>query len=170
MGSYASHFLALSEQSYFFYKREQLETEVQSNERKGKATMVSSEHIKALYVAIPLYIVMLVASAYWAHTRMEKMTSTGTTDHISAHYLGGRSFGPLVTAGTIFASLFSGYTAIGIPNEAYNKGWTALRWMPTTAAIVMGYFGTALRLRKLSLIRNHQSPVNFITDVTSHKC
>jgi Na+/proline symporter len=164
MGSYASHFLALSEQSYFFYKREQRETEVQSNERKGKATMVSSEHIKALYVAIPLYIVMLVASAYWAHTRMEKMTSTGTTDHISAHYLGGRSFGPLVTAGTIFASLFSGYTAIGIPNEAYNKGWTALRWMPTTAAIVMGYFGTALRLRKLSLIRNHQSPVDFITD------
>jgi sodium/proline symporter len=95
---------------------------------------------------------------------MEKMTSTGAADHLSAHYLGGRSFGPIITAGTIFASLFSGYTVVGIPDEAYNKGWTSLRWMPTTCGIVLSYIVTGLRLRKLSLIRNHQSPIDFITD------
>ena len=30
--------------------------------------------------------------------------------------------------------------------------------------IVMGYFGTGIRLRKSALLRNHQSPVDFITD------
>ena len=32
------------------------------------------------------------------------------------------------------------------------------------AAIVWGYFGTGIRLRKASNIRNHQSPVDFISD------
>jgi Na+/proline symporter len=34
----------------------------------------------------------------------------------------------------------------------------------TSSAIVWGYFGTGIRLRKASNIRNHQSPVDFITD------
>jgi SSS family solute:Na+ symporter len=40
----------------------------------------------------------------------------------------------------------------------------SLRWMPTLASIVFGYMGTSLRLRKASILRNHQSPVDFITD------
>jgi Na+/proline symporter len=83
---------------------------------------------------------------------------------LTAHYLGGRDFGPLLTAGTVFASLFSGYTVIGVPNEAFRNGWSALRWMPTLMSIATGYFGTGLRLRKSSMLRNHQSPVDFITD------
>ena len=75
-----------------------------------------------------------------------------------------QTFGPFLTAGTVFASIFSGYTVVGIPNEAYNKGWTALRWMPLLFSIFIGYFGTSLRLRKASNIRNHQTPVDFITD------
>jgi Na+/proline symporter len=69
-----------------------------------------------------------------------------------------------LTAGTLFASLFSGYTVIGVPNEAFKLGWLSIRWLPTLMAIVTGYFGTGLRLRKSSLLRNHQSPVDFITD------
>ena len=36
--------------------------------------------------------------------------------------------------------------------------------MPYLFSIFFGYFGTALRLRKASNIRNHQTPVDFITD------
>lgn len=36
--------------------------------------------------------------------------------------------------------------------------------MPSLSGIVFGYLGTSLRLRKASLLRNHQSPVDFITD------
>lgn len=126
--------------------------------------MVSSEHRELLYIIIPIYFGMLALSAAWAYRRMHKMNRDGVSDHLSSHYLGGRSFGPLLTAGTVFASLFSGYTVVGIPNEAYKLGWYALRWLPTTALIGFGYYGTGLRLRKASMVRNHQSPVDMITD------
>ncbi|CAB9516352.1 Sodium/proline symporter [Seminavis robusta] len=114
--------------------------------------MVSSEHRDWLYVAIPIYFVMLAGSAAWAYKRMERMNHEGVSDKLSSHYLGGRSFGPLLTAGTVFASLFSGYTVVGIPNEAYKLGWYAIRWMPTTALIAFGYYGTGLRLRRASMV------------------
>ncbi|KAL7506888.1 hypothetical protein ACHAXN_004100 [Cyclotella atomus] len=126
--------------------------------------MVAEQHLPGLYISVPIYFVLLGGCAYWAHRRMERMEHEHTADKLSAHYLGGKDFGPWMTAGTIFASLFSGYTVIGVPNEAYNTGWAALRWMSTIWAIVWGYFGTGIRLRKASNIRNHQSPVDFISD------
>ncbi|KAL7554436.1 hypothetical protein ACHAWF_017879 [Thalassiosira exigua] len=96
---------------------------------------------------------------------MERMEHDNVTDKLAAHFLGGQNFGPLMTAGTVFASLFSGYTVIGVPNEAYStKGWSSLRWIGITWSVIWGYMGTGIRLRKSSNIRNHQSPVDFITD------
>eukprot|EP00523_Entomoneis_sp_CCMP467_P001185 CAMPEP_0168750260 /NCGR_PEP_ID=MMETSP0724-20121128/17173_1 /TAXON_ID=265536 /ORGANISM="Amphiprora sp., Strain CCMP467" /LENGTH=730 /DNA_ID=CAMNT_0008798261 /DNA_START=26 /DNA_END=2218 /DNA_ORIENTATION=+ len=125
--------------------------------------MVSAENRTGLYVSIPVYFVVLGLSALWAYKRLEKMTTAGT-DHLSGHYLGGRAFGPLLTAGTVFASLFSGYTVVGIPNEAYRSGFYSFRWMPATAMILLGYICTGLRLRKASMVRNHQTSADFITD------
>ena len=85
----------------------------------------------------------------------------------SGHYLGGRAFGPILIAGTVFASLFSGYTVVGIPNESFKGGFQGFRWMPSTAYIAAGYIGTGVRLRKASMVRNHASPVDFITGMYS---
>ena len=126
--------------------------------------MVSEENRNGLLITVPLYFAFLAGAAYWAYKRIENMKHEGVSDKLTAHYLGGRDFGPLLTAGTLFASLFSGYTVIGVPNEAFRNGWASLRWIPTLFTIVTGYFGTGLRLRKASLLRNHQSPVDFITD------
>mmetsp|Transcript_5352 Transcript_5352/g.8452 ORF Transcript_5352/g.8452 Transcript_5352/m.8452 type:complete len:135 (-) Transcript_5352:15-419(-) len=126
--------------------------------------MVAEEHLTGLYVTIPVYFCFLGLATYWAYRRMGRMSHEGVNDKLSAHYLGGRDFGPLMTAGTMFASLFSGYTVVGVPNEAFALGWQSLRWIPSLAGINFGYFGTGFRLRKASQIRNHQSPVDFITD------
>lgn len=48
--------------------------------------------------------------------------------------------------------------------EAFTTGWISVRWIVSSAGIITGFVGTGLRLRKASLIRNHQSPVDFITD------
>jgi len=53
---------------------------------------------------------------------------------------------------------------VGVPNEAFRTGWLSLRWLTTAAFVGVGYFGTGARLRKASLVRNHQSPTDFITD------
>ena len=81
---------------------------------------LSEEHMIGLYIAIPIYFALLCGASYWAHRRMERLVHNDISDTLSAHYLGGRTFGRLLTAGTTFASIFSGYTVIGIPQEAYN--------------------------------------------------
>ena len=117
-----------------------------------------------LYITIPLYFCILGIVAWISYRRIQRMQSDGVADQLTSHYLGGRAFGEITIAGTVFASLFSGYTVIGIPNEAFRRGFYAFRWMPSTAYIAMGYIGTGVRLRKASVVRNHHTPVDFITD------
>lgn len=126
--------------------------------------MVSQENRLGLYVAIPLYFAILGIAAILSHKRVKQMERNAQTDQLSAHYLGGRSFGPIVIAGTIFASQFSGYTVVGVPNESFRNGFVGFRWMATFPAIVLGFVCTGMRLRKASLVRNHSTPVDFITD------
>ena len=72
--------------------------------------LVSEENRMGLYIAIPVYFVLLLGCAFWARRKMEQMSHDHVHDKFSAHYLGGRQFGPIMTAGTLFASLFSGYS------------------------------------------------------------
>lgn len=95
---------------------------------------------------------------------MQQIKKNKKTDPLSAYYLGGRSFGPLLTAGSLFATLYSGYTISGIPNEAFRTGWMALHWMPMFFTVAIALMGTGYRLRKAGAARNHSSPVDFITD------
>jgi hypothetical protein len=119
-------------------------------------TMVATEHLTGLYIAIPCYFLLLIGATYWAYIQTERIKHVGMNDHVSkiffwlffspalpfpplhfrcfprmmltvfsvlafvvvvvlsrvvqlsAHYLGGRDFGPILTAGTLYASLFSG--------------------------------------------------------------
>jgi len=123
-----------------------------------------------LYAAVPLYVLLMVSVGLNAwrsnRRRSRKLAREGGTvaDAISAHYLGGRQLQVFTTMMTLFASLFSGYTVIGVPNEAFEHGWFALRWTPTAWMICIGQVGTSVRLRKASSLRQHQSPTDFITD------
>jgi len=152
--------------------------------------MVSAEYRTELIVSILAYFTILMIATFWAKRRMEKFVNTNITagpqsssfntnatagpqsssssftvqTKLEAHYLGGRTFGPIMTAGTLFASLFSGYTVIGIPDEAFRSGWLALRWMPTEAYLCAALVGTGIRLRKVAEVRRHQTPSDFITD------
>eukprot|EP00934_Nitzschia_sp_Nitz4_P007977 Nitzschia sp. Nitz4//scaffold63_size106090//55387//57396//NITZ4_004393-RA/size106090-processed-gene-0.143-mRNA-1//-1//CDS//3329555984//7967//frame0 len=127
--------------------------------------MVSDDNRFGLVITVPLYFCFLGSAAYWGYLRMERMDNHDhVDDKLSAHFLGGKQFGPWLLAGTIFASLFSGYTVIGVPNQAYDAGFTAASWMPSLMCVVVGYTGTGMRLYRTSAIRNHQTPVDFITD------
>jgi sodium/proline symporter len=140
--------------------------QLDQNEITGEEEGEGGVH-RGLYVTIPIYFVLLLGCAIWANrTNRRQALRNGATvaDTLSSHYLGGRSMGPILTTGSIFASFFSGYTVVGIPNEAYLHGFTALRWLAATMAIVVGYVGTGLRLRKAAVVRNHKTPLDFITD------
>ena len=126
--------------------------------------MVAEENRTGLYVAIPLYFTVLGVVAVFSHRRLKRMEQNCKTDMLTGHYLGGRSFGPLIIAGTIFASIFSGYTVVGVPDESYRKGFYGVRWLTSFAYINFGFICTGVRLRKASLVRNYSTSVDFITD------
>ena len=134
--------------------------------------MVKTSNQIGLYLAIPLYLGVMGLAALKAWRAGQRRAAAAvardgvlTVDgEMSSHFLGGRSFGVFVTTMTLFASLFSGYTVIGVPNEAFEHGWFALRWTPTAWMICIGQVGTSVRLRKASSLRQHQSPTDFITD------
>lgn len=85
-------------------------------------SLLSEENMTGLYVAIPVYFCCLAVVAWLSSRTNSKQLAAGEADHVTSHFLAGRSFGPVITAGTVFASLFSGYTVVGIPNEAFAKG------------------------------------------------
>ena len=82
----------------------------------------------------------------------------------SAHYSGGKSYGSLLTFLTLFSTLFSGYTVLGVPQEGADLGFFALRWMyvafPATAALAM----FVPRLRRLAVERHYNSLGDLIAD------
>ena len=123
--------------------------------------MVSADNRTGLYATIPIYFALLGGCAYYAHRRIAHVPDS---QKVTAHYLGERDFGWLITAGTFFASLFSGYTVVGVPNSAFKSGFFITWWIPSLMSVVAGMFGTGLRMRRCSVERDHQSPVDFITD------
>ena len=50
-------------------------------------------------------------------------------------------------------------------NLQFNNGWKELEWVAMNALIVFVFAGAAPRIRKASLVRNHQTPSDFITDM-----
>jgi len=124
-----------------------------------------------LYVAIPVYFCILAGAAYGANRRNRRLhlenEENGVPDGgdaLTGHYLGGRTFGPLLTMGTMFAGWFSGYTIVGVPNEAYRVGWLSMRWLVATSGVVVTLLAVSPRLQKASQVRNHQSSADFLTD------
>ncbi|CAJ1951662.1 unnamed protein product [Cylindrotheca closterium] len=125
--------------------------------------MPAEDHVTSVIATFSGYSVILVGIGVWAYKR-EKALKAAHQDEMTAHYLGGRSFGPIMTAATVFASLFNGFSIIGAPSESFYRGFFSLTWIVSVVGIISGYFATGLRLRRASEVRNHQSSVDFITD------
>lgn len=59
---------------------------------------------------------------------------------------------------------------IGVPNEAYENGFTALKWVGITLCVAISFAVLTPRLRSLSIIRSYSSPIDFVTDRYRSEC
>ena len=109
-----------------------------------------------LIIAFPIFLAINIVLAIIGARWMNRLTHDSSEDVLTAHYLGGRSFGPWLSLGTMFARMFSGFTVIGIPNGAYNHGWIEIEWIANSFMLAFVFSGVAPRLRKASLVRNHE--------------
>ena len=129
--------------------------------------MAKDSNRVGLFITIPLYLIFMVGCGLYVwlkNNRQASRTDSAGPDALTQHYLGGRDFGPIITVMTCFASLFSGYTVVGVPNEASRVGFVAFRWIALAQMTVFSCMLTAPRLRRLSLARSYYSPCDFIAD------
>lgn len=114
-----------------------------------------------LYAFIVAYMVGLVVVAAVAYMRKRRAIAQGSMA-VKVQY--GGTFSPMVLILTTFSTVFSGYTVMGVPQEAASKGYLASRWIPAIFSIVFGMLVFYPRLRRLSVERGYQSPNDFIVD------
>ena len=118
-----------------------------------------------LYVIISVYLLLMFGVTIIANRRnAEAAESAGDAGAISTHFLGGKGFGPVVLTMTMLASIFSGYTVVGVPNEASKDGFQAVRWIGGIIFIAISMSIINPRMRRLSIVRNYESPGDFLMD------
>lgn len=77
------------------------------------------------------------------------------------HFLAGRELGHIVLFLTMFSSLFSGYTVVGLPSDAFQVGYLALYWVTGSAATQLGFTLIAPQLQVLGLKHGFISPTAY---------
>jgi SSS family solute:Na+ symporter/sodium/pantothenate symporter len=80
------------------------------------------------------------------------------------HFLAGKDIGFMFLFLTVFSTSVSGYSVVGIPGEASEDGFTALRWLAVYSVPACVYATVIPRIRRLSMARNYGSPLAFFRD------
>ena len=115
------------------------------------------------YILLGVYVALMICVTVRANWEKRK-TAEIDEAYVSNHFLAAKNFGVVILALTTFASVFSGYTVVGVPNEAGNNGFTAIRWPAGIVAICASLLMIFPRLRRLSITRDYVSPGDFIAD------
>lgn len=120
-----------------------------------------------VWVFLGCYLVFLlfIAAAGFAKTfgccgRTPPAKGTGLADH----FVASRSLGYVVLTLTVFATVYSGYTVVGVPGEVWSAGIFGFRWFMCPIIMFCPISMIASRLQYLSKERNYISPVDFLSD------
>lgn len=117
-----------------------------------------------IWVILGLYLACVLGIGVYSFVHRKKRRAEAQCDSLEDHYIAGGTLGVVVLSFTIFASLFSGYTVVGVPADAYREGFRAMRWIPAILWVVLGNMIISPRLMKLSKSRRYVSPVDFLND------
>jgi len=118
-----------------------------------------------MYSIFVVYFFLLVAVAYFAYqkkTELERQASRVSRGDIQAHYQG--SYSPIFVGMTIFASVFSGYTVVGVPQTTMERGFLVLQFFSGGCAQNFSLCFFTPRLRRLAKARGYLSPYDFVAD------
>eukprot|EP01084_Bolivina_argentea_P054149 99316_1 len=116
------------------------------------------------YIMLAFYVLAMIIVTIIANRQNAKAATQSASNMVKTHFLASKSFGAVVLLLTTFASVFSGYTVVGVPNEAGMNGFTAIRWIGATAFVSLGFLIIFPRLRRISMEREYTSPGDFVYD------
>jgi len=115
-----------------------------------------------VWVVISIYFLILFGILAWV--KFCSKFPDELEKPLESHYLAGRKLGPIVLGTSLAASLFSGYTVVGIPAEAFIDGFSAWRWIGSCVFIYIVITSYGPRLNFLSRQRNYVSTLDWPKD------
>jgi Na+/proline symporter len=114
------------------------------------------------FIAFGFYICWSLAIGFFAYF---KSVGVINQDHYKDHFLGGKSIGAVALALTLFSTIFSGYTVVGVVAEAAGPlGFIATRWLSSAPVVGVSMLTMVPRYYQLSRSRDYNSPTDFVTD------
>jgi Na+/proline symporter len=121
--------------------------------------------VTPVYLCMGFYVLAMLGVSIIANRQNAAAEHEGGDDAaVSEHFLGGKGFGVVVLTLTTLATVFSGFTVVGVPNEAGKSGFTAFRWVGIVLIVGVSVSIVNPRMRRLSIFRNYESPGAFIMD------
>ena len=135
----------------------------------------AADNALGVLIIFVVYITLVVVASFGAYRMQKARESTIARESLGdreediekqmgQHFLGGRTFGPLVTAMTLAGTTYSGYSVIGVPADFATNGYLAIRWFSLNISCQTGFMLVAPRLRRLGLERRYISPLDFVSD------
>ena len=121
--------------------------------------------VTPVYLCMGFYVLAMLGVSIIANRQNAAAEHEGGDEAaVSEHFLGGKGFGVVVLTLTTLATVFSGFTVVGVPNEAGKSGFTAFRWVGIVLIVGVSVSIVNPRMRRLSIFRNYESPGAFIMD------
>jgi Na+/proline symporter len=121
------------------------------------------ENRAPFFIAFGFYICWMLALAALSWQK-NQTKNIGTDQEFRWHFLGNKGYGSVIVFLTLFSTIYSGYTIVGVPNEASALGYFATRWLSSAPMVGVASLIFAPRARRLSVVRNYDSPNDFVTD------
>jgi len=115
-----------------------------------------------VWIVIAIYFLLLFGILVWVKVCSKHPGEAEKP--LESHYLAGRKLGPMVLGISLAASLFSGYTVVGIPAEAFVDGFSAWRWIGSCVFIYAVITSYGPRLNFLGRQRNYVSTLDWPKD------
>jgi len=127
--------------------------------------MNTAENRSGFFIVLGFYIAWMLAVAWISSKKKITAAATQTKEQeYDTHFLGGKGYGSFVLFMTLFSTIYSGYTVVGVPNEAANLGFIATRWLSSAPMLQLASIIFIPRFRRLSVARKWSSPNDLASD------
>ena len=84
--------------------------------------MTDIDTVTPVYLCLGFYVCAMLLVTFIANRQNSAAEAAGgDASAVSQHFLGGKSFGTITLTLTALASVYSGFTVVGVPNEAGGK-------------------------------------------------
>ena len=113
---------------------------------------MAEQNRSAFFIVLGFYLCWMLGIAYV--TRQRNLAGRSDTKDASyrQHFLGSKGYGSILLFLTLFSTIYSGYTLVGVPTEASKLGFFATRWLSSAPMVGIATIIFVPRIRRLSVV------------------